>query len=366
MAKRDYYEVLGVSREASSEELRKAYRRLALQYHPDRNQGDPKAHAQFKELNEAYQVLSDEAKRRAYDQIGHDGLDGRAGGPTDWAVGDVFTHMQDLFSDMFSAGPRTPQASARMRPRGADVVFQAILTLREAAFGCKRDISVRSPVGCPACDATGSKPGSAPETCPGCRGSGQTTTSRGFVMFTATCTRCMGVGRIIVNACPNCGGIGAVERVRTLSVNFPRGIEQGQRLRMPGQGAPGAAGTPAGDLFIEIVLKHDARYARREGTVLVATAKISFGDAALGGDVRAPRLDSESDTIVVKVPSGTQPRASIRVKGEGMTIPGGPAEGPPMRDDMIVIVEVEVPTALSPKSRELLRAFDDSLKEAGP
>src|SRR5579864_2375545 len=256
-SKRDYYEVLGVSREASCDELRKAYRREALKHHPDRNPDNAAAEGNFKEINEAYQVLSDDEKRRVYDQFGHAGLDG-AGGPG--GMGDVFAHMQDLFAEMFS-GSMGFGGGTRPR-RGGDLRVQSRLTLREAAFGCKREVGVRAPATCTDCSGTGAKPGSKPETCPQCRGSGQVSNTRGFVMFTSTCGRCRGVGRVIKQACASCSGQGTVERARKVNVTFPAGIDAGQRLRVPGQGMPGPNGAPSGDLYVEVDVETDPRFER--------------------------------------------------------------------------------------------------------
>jgi molecular chaperone DnaJ len=228
-SKRCFYEVLGVSRDASADDLRKAYRREALKHHPDRNQGDAASEKKFKEINEAYQVLTDEQKRRMYDQFGHAGLEGGAGGPGLDGIGDVFAHMQDLFSEMFS-GSMGFGGSGRPR-RGGDLRVQARLTLREAAFGCKRQITVRAPAVCTDCAGSGAKPGSKPESCPQCRGAGQVSNARGFVMFTSTCPRCRGAGRVVKQPCATCAGQGAVERSREVTVMFPAGIDAGQRLR---------------------------------------------------------------------------------------------------------------------------------------
>ena len=311
-SKRDYYEVLQVTRECSSDELRKAYRREALKHHPDRNQGDAASEAKFKEINEAYQVLSDDEKRRIYDQFGHAGLEGPAGGGFD-GIGDVFAHMQDLFSEMFSG-------SAGGRPRrGADLRVQQRLTLREAAFGCKREVSVRAPTACTDCGGSGAKAGTKPETCPQCRGAGQVSNARGFVMFTSTCQRCHGVGRVVKQPCGTCAGQGAVEKARRVNVTFPAGIDAGQRLRVPGQGMPGPAGAPPGDLYVEVDVEGDPRF-ERDGADLLTRVRLPFTDAALGSDVRVSALEPESEeaTVPLTVPAGTQPGALFTLKGRGI------------------------------------------------
>jgi len=241
--KRCFYEILGVPRDSAADDIRRAYKREALKHHPDRNGGDPKAEAVFEEINEAFQVLSDDQKRRIYDQFGHAGLEGGAGFGGG-GIGDVFSHMQDLFSEMFSGGGRAQ--------RGGDLRVQQRLTFHEAAFGCKREVVVHAPTRCTECSGSGAKPGTKPEACTQCRGSGQVSTSRGFVMFTQTCPRCRGQGAVIKQACKACEGRGAVEKARKVTVTFPPGIDGGQRLRVPGQGMPGPSATSAGDLFVEV------------------------------------------------------------------------------------------------------------------
>jgi len=357
-SKRDYYEVLGVTRECSSDELRKAYRREALKHHPDRNQGDGAAEAKFKEVNEAYQVLSDDEKRRIYDQFGHAGLDGGAGGGFD-GISDVFAHMQDLFTEMFS-GSMGFGGGARPR-RGGDLRVQQRLTLREAAFGCKREVSVRAPAACSDCGGSGAKAGTKPETCPQCRGAGQVSNARGFVMFTSTCPRCRGAGRVVKTPCPSCAGQGAVERTRKVNVTFPAGIDAGQRLRVPGQGMPGPHGAPAGDLYVEVDVENDARF-ERDGVDLVARAHVPFTDAALGAEMRVPALepDAEDATLPLAIPAGTQSGAVFTMKGHGVPRLDGRGRG-----SLVVVVQVDVPTSLSPRAKELLAQLDEELRGGG-
>lgn len=353
-SKRDYYEVLGVAREASCDELRKAYRREALKHHPDRNQGDSAAETKFKELNEAYQVLSDDEKRRIYDQFGHAGLEGGGGGYD--GISDVFSHMQDLFSEMFS-GSMGFGGGGRTR-RGADLRIQQRLTLREAAFGCKREVTVRAPTACGDCAGSGAKAGTKAETCPQCRGAGQVSNARGFVMFTSTCPRCRGAGRVVRHACPTCGGQGAVERSRKVNVVFPAGIDAGQRLRVPGQGQAGPQGAPAGDLYVEVDVEGDARF-ERDGVDLVARVNVPFTDAALGAEAHVPALEPEADTatLPLTLPPGTQSGAVFTMKGHGIPRLDGRGRG-----SLVVVVQVEVPTALSPRARQLLAELDEELR----
>src|SRR3984885_3346239 len=272
-SKREYYEVLCVS----SEDLRRAYKREAMKHHPDRNPGDASSEAKFKEVNEAYQVLSDEQKRRIYDQFGHAGLDGSMGGGE--GIGDVFSHMQDLFAEMFSGGIGFG-GNARPR-RGSDMRVQTRLSLREAAFGCKREVQLRVPAACTDCGGSGAKAGSKPESCPQCRGSGQVSNARGFVMFTSTCPRCRGAGRVVKQPCPACDGRGMVEKPRKVTVTFPAGIDAGQRLRVTGQGMPGPGGAPPGDLYVDVDIEDDSRF-ERDGADVVTRIHVSFVDAACG------------------------------------------------------------------------------------
>ncbi|MDP9002595.1 MAG: molecular chaperone DnaJ [Myxococcota bacterium] len=351
-SKRDYYEVLGVSREVSCDELRKAYRREALKHHPDRNPNNPAAEATFKQINEAYQVLSDDEKRRVYDQFGHAGLDGASG---QGGMGDVFAHMQDLFSEMFS-GSMGFGGGARPR-RGGDLRVQARLTLREAAFGCKREVSVRAPATCTDCAGSGAKAGSKPETCANCRGSGQVSNTRGFVMFTSSCARCRGVGRVVKSACPSCGGQGAVERARKVNVTFPAGIDASQRLRVPGQGMPGPNGAPAGDLYVEVDVEADPRF-ERDGADLVERVHVPFTDAALGAEVAVAALEPGDDeaTLPLVLPPGTQSGEVFTIKGHGVARLDGRGRG-----SLVIVVQVDIPTALTPRARDLLEQLGREL-----
>jgi molecular chaperone DnaJ len=358
-SKREYYEVLSVTREATSDELRKAYRREALKHHPDRNPGDAGAEAKFKEVNEAYQVLSDADKRRLYDQFGHAGLDGSMGGAGGAeGMGDVFSHMQDLFAEMFSGGAGFG-GSARPR-RGSDMRVQTRVTLRDAAFGCKREVHVRAPAACTDCGGSGAKAGSKPEGCPQCRGTGQVSNARGFVMFTSTCPRCRGGGRVIKHPCPACAGHGAVERARKVNVTFPPGIDAGQRLRVPGQGMPGPNGAPAGDLYVEIDVDEDPRF-ERDGADLVTRVHVQFTDAALGAEIRVPALEDQDEpaSVAVTIPAGTQSSAMFTVKGHGVPRLDGRGRGA-----LVVVVQVDVPTVLTARARTLLEELGAELKSA--
>ena len=355
-SKRDYYEILAVSRGCSSEDLRKAYRREALKHHPDRNPGDASAEGKFKEANEAYQVLSDDTKRQIYDQFGHAGLDGSMGGP-EGGMGDVFAHMQDLFSEMFSGG----NGGGRAR-RGGDLRVQTRWPRREAAFGGKREVSVRAPAPCDDCGGSGAKAGTKIEACAQCRGSGQVSSARGFVMFTSTCPRCRGAGRVIKERCATCAGQGAVERVRKVKVTFPAGIDAGQRLRVSGQGMPGPGGAPAGDLYVEIDVEEDPRF-ERDGADLVTRVSVPFTDAALGAEIRVPVLEPDQNdaTVSLAIPPGTQAGALFTLKGQGIPRLDGRGRGA-----LVVVVQVQVPTSLSPRGRELLEELGVELRGHAP
>lgn len=362
--KRDYYEVLGIERSAGADEIRKAYKREALKHHPDRNPGDATAEAKFKAVNEAYQVLSDDEKRRIYDQFGHAGLEGGQGGFE--GVGDVFSHMQDLFAEMFSGGGfGFAGGGGRRQPRrGADLRLQARLTLREAAFGVKRDVTVHAPVRCDDCQGSGAKPGTKPETCGNCRGSGHVSNARGFVMFTTPCPKCQGQGVVIKHLCKSCDGRGAVEKARTVVVAFPAGIDAGQRLRVPGQGMPGPMGAPSGDLYVEVDVEEDPRF-ERDGADLVTRVHVTFADAALGAEVKVPSLaapdddDPEHAAVPLRVPPGTQPGAVLTIKGQGVPRLDGRGRG-----SLVVVVQVDVPTKLSSRAKELLKELDVELRGA--
>ncbi len=374
--KRDYYEVLGVEKGASPDDIRKAYKREALKHHPDRNPGDASAETKFKAVNEAYQVLSDDEKRRIYDQFGHAGLEG-GGGPGGFdGVGDVFAHMQDLFSEMFSGGGFGGFAGGgrRQARRGADLRMQARLTLREAAFGVKREVTVNAPARCDDCEGSGAKPGTKPEPCGHCRGTGHVSNARGFVMFTTPCPKCQGQGMVIKHPCKTCDGHGAVEKTRKVVVSFPAGIDAGQRLRVSGQGMAGPPGAPPGDLYVEVDVEDDPRF-ERDGVDLVTRVNVSFAEAALGGEVRVPALgapDAENaekaesgedaqPTVALKIPAGTQPGAVFNLKGEGVPRLDGRGRG-----SLVVVVQVDIPTKLSDRAKKLLEELDSELRPEAP
>jgi molecular chaperone DnaJ len=356
--KRDYYEVLGVSREASDDELKKAYRQCALKYHPDRNPGDQSAEDKFKEATEAYSVLSDGEKRGAYDRFGHAGL----GAGFDFSgvgVGDILSHFQDMFSDFFggfggSQGFGQRGGGRQRQARGQDVRVQAVITLKDAMTGGKHEVAIRGAAPCEGCAGSGAKPGTKPETCPQCRGSGQVTAQRGFIMFSTTCNRCRGGGSVVRDPCDVCAGQGAVERQRRVLVNFPPGVDTGHRLRVPGQGMPGPANTPSGDLYVDVEVEADERF-ERHGDDLATRAAVTFSQAALGGSVEVELPDGSK--VTADVAAGTQPSTVLRIRSQGM--PRLDRKG---RGDLHVVIGVEVPTKLSKRAKELVVELEEELQ----
>jgi molecular chaperone DnaJ len=348
--KRDYYEVLGVPKDASCEDIRKAYRQAALKCHPDRNPGDPTAEVRFKEASEAYQVLSDEEKRARYDRFGHAGLNGMPDlGP------DIFSHFQDIFSEFFGGFGGSPRAR-RGPARGHDIRVQQRLTLRDAFLGCKREVPLRTPASCEECSGTGAKPGTKRKTCGTCGGVGQVSTSRGFVMFTQTCPECSGEGSVVKTPCTVCSGTGVIEKSRKVVVSFPAGIDSGQRLRVPGQGMPGHLGGPPGDLYVDVDLEADERF-ERDGSDLITRRSVSFAEATLGGSF-AVELPDDSK-VTVELPPGTQPNDVLAVTGKGVPRVDGRGRG-----SLQVVVQVEVPKGLSAKAQQLVRELEEELAKS--
>jgi molecular chaperone DnaJ len=357
--KRDFYVILSVAREASDDDIRKAYRQAALKHHPDRNPGDKAAEEKFKEATEAYSVLSDAEKRAAYDRFGHAGLNGAQGFDFNGAgVGDILSHFQDMFSDFFGGfgGQGQPGGGARRKrgpERGQDVRVEALISLKDALLGGKHEITVSGPAPCETCTGSGAEPGSTTETCSQCRGSGQVTAQRGFIMFSSPCARCRGTGQYLPSPCKTCHGSGAIESQRKVLVTIPGGIDSGQRLRVPRQGMPGPGGLPAGDLYVDIEVETDPRF-ERQGADLGTRATVSFADAALGSRVEI-KLPDDS-VISADVKPGTQPNSVIVVRGHGM--PRLDRHG---RGDLHVAVNVRVPTKLSKHAKKLLRELDAEL-----
>lgn len=350
MAKRDYYEVLGLERNASGDELKKAYRRLAMKFHPDRNTDDPNAEEKFKEASEAYEILADPEKRRAYDQFGHAGVEGQAGGAGGFGFegnfGDIFG---DVFGDIFGGG-RGGRGNGVSR--GADLRYNLNLDLEQAVNG--DDIEIRIPVlaGCEECDGSGAKPGTSPQTCPDCQGHGQIRVSQGFFSLQQTCPRCRGQGRVITDPCHSCGGAGRIEKPKTLSVKIPAGVDTGDRIRLTGEGEAGMHGGPPGDLYVQVEVNDHPIFVR-EGRHLYCEVPISIADAALGGELEVPTLDGR---VKLKIPPETQTGKVFRLRGKGVTQVRGGGVG-----DLLCKVVVETPVKLTDKQKELFEELRASL-----
>ena len=351
MAKRDYYEVLGLSRGASEQDIKASFRRLAKDCHPDRNQGDNNAEHKFKELNEAYEALKDPQKRAAYDQFGHAAFDGagRAGhgfGP------DFASSMSDIFDDLFGEfmGGRRGSRSRSGRERGADLRYNMEITLAEAFEGKAAQIRVPTSVTCDACSGSGAKTGTQPSTCPTCSGAGKVRASQGFFTIERTCPSCQGRGEIINDPCGSCSGSGRVVKERNLSVNIPAGVEDGTRIRLAGEGEAGLRGGPAGDLYIFLSLKpHE--FFQRDGADIFCRVPISMTTAALGGHIDVPTVDGGKTRV--KVPEGTETGKQFRLKSKGMPVLRSKVTG-----DMYIQVDVETPKSLTRRQRELLEEFE--------
>ena len=353
--KRDYYEVLGVGREAGPDEVRKAYRQAALKYHPDRNPGDATAEGKFREATEAFGVLSDQDKRGRYDQFGHAGLEGVGG--IDFNGVDIFSHFQDIFADFFGGFGGNANRGRRGGPqRGSDLRVQQRLSMRDAVLGCKKELSIHAPVSCEACEGAGAAPGSSRETCPTCHGAGQVSNARGFVMFTTTCPSCQGQGSIISKPCESCHGAGQVEKTRKVLVTFPAGIDAGQRLRVPRQGAGGTHGGPPGDLYVDVDLEPDEQF-ERDGTDLITRANVSFTDAALG--TKQTLLLIDGSEMEIEITPGTQPGEVLTFRGKGAPRVDGRGRG-----SLHVVVQIEVPKRVSSRAKALLRELEEELQQS--
>lgn len=353
MAKRDYYELLGVARGASDAELKSAFRKLAMQHHPDKNPGDAGAEAKFKELNEAYQVLSDPQRRQAYDRFGHAAFDGPGGGGQ--GFGDDFgSSMADIFDDLFGEfmgrGRGGGGRGGNGRERGADLRYNLEITLEEAFGGKTATIKVPTSIACEACTGTGAKPGSRPKQCPTCGGYGRVRASQGFFSIERTCPTCHGRGEIIEDPCNVCSGAGTMSRERTLSVNIPAGVEDGTRIRLAGEGEAGMRGGPSGDLYIFLSVKPHPIF-QRDGADLYCRVPISFFTAALGGEFEVTTIDGTP--AKVKVPESTQTGKQFRLRNKGLPVLRSRDVG-----DLYIQVAVETPQNLSKRQRELLQEFE--------
>ena len=357
MAKRDYYDVLGVGRSASDPEIKNAFRNLAKQHHPDRNPGDKGAEARFKEVNEAYEVLRDPQKKAAYDQFGHQAFEAGMGGGRGGAAGAGFdfTSFADVFDDLFGdfmGGNANGQRRRGGSARGADLRYNLTITLEEAFAGKRAQIRVPTAVACEACGGSGSEAGSEPVSCPGCRGAGRVRSQQGFFTVERTCPTCQGTGRVIKSPCRACGGNGVQQREKTLAVNIPAGVEDGTRIRLSGEGEAAIRGGQPGDLYIFVTVAPH-RLFRREGPNIFCRVPIPMPTAALGGQVEVPTI--EGRRLRIAVPAGTQAGKQIRLKSKGMSELHGQARG-----DMFVEIVVETPINLTKRQQELLREFEKS------
>jgi len=358
MAKVDYYEILGVTREADEKGLKTAFRKLAMQYHPDKNPGDHTAEAKFKEINEAYEMLRDPQKRAAYDRYGHAAFENGGMGAPGFS-GDFSSSMSDIFDDIFGEfmGGRRGQRSGGGggRERGADLRYNMEITLEEAFAGKTAEVRVPTKIACDACSGTGAKPGSHPKVCTTCDGQGRVRAAQGFFSIERTCPTCGGRGEIITDPCEKCGGSGRTTQERTLQVNIPAGIEDGTRIRLSGEGEAGMRGGPPGDLYLFLSVKPHSLF-QREGADIFCRVPISITTAALGGQFDVPTVDGGKTRV--KVPEGTQTGKQFRLKGKGMPVLRSAQLG-----DMYIQVAVETPSKLSRRQRELLEEFEQASSE---
>ena len=361
--KRDYYEVLGVAKNASDAEVKKAFRRLAMKYHPDRNQGEKSAEAKFKEVQEAYEVLSDAQKRTAYDQFGHAGIGGQGGfgggqGGADFGGG--FGDFGDIFDVIFGQGRRGGGAGQGQRQsraqRGADLRFNLTLNLEDAVLGKEIKINIPTFVACNDCHGSGAAKGSQPSTCPDCQGSGQIHIQQGFFAVQQTCPRCHGQGQVITNPCAKCHGQGRIKEQKTLSVKIPAGVDNGDRIRLAGEGEAGLHGGPAGDLFVQVQVKEHNLF-ERHGSDLHCHVPINFVTATIGGDIEVPTLTGK---VILKIPAETQTGKMFRLRGKGVKSLRSPVTG-----DLLCHVQVETPVNLNREQKEMLEKFEQSLKGDG-
>ena len=367
MSKRDFYDVLGVSKGASADEIKKAYRTKAKELHPDRNSDNPNAEAQFKEVNEAYDILKDGERKAAYDRYGHAAFDGGMGGGGGGrpgggfqGQGDFASAFSDVFDDLFGdfMGGRGGSGGRQRAARGADLRYNLRLTLEEAFGGLQKTINVPTSVACDACKGSGAEGGAEPVTCPTCSGMGKVRAQQGFFTIERTCPTCGGLGQIIKNPCKVCAGQGRVEKDRALSVNIPAGVETGTRIRLGGEGEAGMRGGPSGDLYIFIeVEKHDIF--ERDGLNLFCRVPVSMIAAALGGDIEVPTIDGGRSRV--KIPAGSQSGRQMRLRGKGMPALRGGASG-----DMFIELAVETPVNLTGRQKELLREFEALSEDNNP
>ncbi len=358
--KRDYYEVLGVKKDATAEEIKKAYRKLTKENHPDLHPGDKACEERFKEVNEAYEILSDDDKRRKYDQYGHAAFDPNAGfgggGGFDGFGG--FGGFGDIFSDIFGGFGGSTRSNPNAPRRGENVRASVNISFEEAAFGCKKEVTVSKIETCADCKGTGCAPGTTPEICPDCKGTGSVTVSQrtpfGMMQSSSPCSKCHGTGKIIHQPCKSCRGLGSIRRQHKIEVNIPAGIDDGQTISKSGGGSAGVNGGPAGDLLVSVIVRPHARF-ERDGTSVLLEQDISYAQAALGAEVEVPTLDGK---VKLTIPEGTQPGAVFRLRGRGIPYLRGSGRG-----DQFVTVSIKVPRNLTGSQKELLRQFAASMGE---
>ena len=360
--KRDYYEVLGVKKDATADEIKKAYRKLTKENHPDLHPGDKACEERFKEANEAYEILSDEETRKKYDQYGHAAFDPNAGfgaGGFDGFDGfGGFGGFGDIFSDIFGGFGGSTRSNPNAPRRGESVRATVNISFEEAAFGCKKEVTVAKVEACTDCKGTGCAPGTTPEICPDCKGTGSVTVNQrtpfGMMQSSTQCSKCRGTGKIIHQPCKTCRGMGAVRRQHKVEVNIPAGIDDGQTISKPGGGNAGVNGGPAGDLLVSVIVRPHARF-ERDGTSVLLDQEISYAQAALGAEVEVPTLDGK---VKLTIPEGTQPGAVFRLRGKGIPYLRGSGRG-----DQFVTVSIKVPKNLTGSQKELLRQFAASMGE---
>jgi molecular chaperone DnaJ len=348
MAKRDYYEVLGVNRDADEEALKKAYRKLAMKWHPDRNPDNPKAEEHFKEAKEAYEVLADPQKRAAYDRHGHAGVEATMGAGAGAGFGSFADAFGDIFGEIFGGAAGGGRSRSGVY-RGADLRYNLEITLEQAAHGTENKIRIPSAEECGTCKGTGAKPGTSPKTCPTCHGHGQVRMQQGFFSIQQTCPNCHGSGKIVSDPCQACHGAGRVKTHKTLSVKIPAGVDEGDRIRLAGEGEHGMNGGPAGDLYVQLHIKPHPVF-QRDGDDLHCEMPISFTTAALGGEIEIPTLDG---TAKIKVPHETQSGKAFRLRGKGIKGVRSSHHG-----DLFCHVVIETPVNLTEKQKDLLREFE--------
>lgn len=351
--KRDYYEILGTSRNADANEIKSKYRKLAIKYHPDKNPDDKEAEDKFKEATEAYEVLSDPKKRQIYDQYGHSGLEG-AGFSGASNFEDIFSGFGDIFEDIFGFSGGGKRGKSRPR-KGADLKYEVLLDFTEAIFGTEKEIDIEKAVTCPTCAGTGAEPGTSAEKCQHCKGTGQYTQSQGFFTVRSTCPYCRGAGQTIKSPCSTCRGRTQVSQKKTVSIKIPAGVDNGSRLRLNGEGESSPSGGPAGDLYVFIRVKPHELFQRQEND-LICVMEISFVQAALGDKIIVPTIDGEE---TLKIPKGTQYGEIFRFRGKG-----APSLRTGHRGDQIIKIDIKTPVNMSKKQEELLRQFDSLADES--